>query len=150
MLQEKIKDQLKEAMFSKDEVRLSVIRSLMTSFINELVAKGKKPTDSLTDDEVMTLISRAVKQRKDSIEQFNKGNRGDLAASEQKELDILSAYLPEQMSEDEVIKIVVNKKAELNIADKSQMGNLMKAVMAELKGKADGSIVKKAVDNSFN
>ncbi len=150
MLQEKIKAQLKEAMLSKDEIRLSVIRGLMTSFTNELVAKGKKPTESLTDDEVMAVISRAVKQRKDSIDQFTKGGRPELAAAEQKELDILSVYLPEQMSENEVVKIVQAKKAELNITDKAQMGNLMKAVMMELKGKADGMIVKKAVDNSFN
>ena len=150
MLQQQIKSELKEAMLSKDETRLSVIRGLISAFTNELVAKGRKPTDELSDDEVLAVISRGVKQRKDSIEQFNKGNRADLAANEQKELDILVKYLPAQMSEEEVRTIVMNKKAELNISDKAQMGNLMKAVMQELKGKADGAIVKKAVDESFN
>jgi uncharacterized protein len=149
MLHQQIKASLKEAMMAKDEVRLTVIRGLLTAFMNELVSKGKKPQDELTDEEALSVISRGVKQRKDSIEQFNKGGRPDLAESEKKELEILETYLPAQMNEDEVQKVVEQRKAELNINDKSQAGLLMKSVMADLKGKADGIMVKKLVDNSF-
>lgn len=141
---------MKQAMLAKETIKLSVLRGLSSSFTNELVSKGRKPQEELSDEDARAVISRAVKQRKDSIEQFTKGGRADLADNEQMELDILSAYLPAQMSEEEVEKIVASKKAELGISDKAQMGNLMKAVMAELKGKADGMVVKKAVDNSFN
>jgi uncharacterized protein len=149
MLHQQIKASLKEAMMAKDEVKLTVIRGLLTAFMNELVSKGKKPQDELTDEEALSVISRGVKQRKDSIEQFNKGGRPDLAESEKKELEILETYLPAQMNEDEVQKVVEQRKAELNINDKSQAGLLMKSVMADLKGKADGIMVKKLVDNSF-
>lgn len=149
MLQKQLKEELKKAMLSKDALRLSVLRGLLSSFTNELVAKGRKPQEELSDDEALAVISRAVKQRKDSIEQFTKGNRPDLASNEQKELDILSTYMPAQLSEEEVKKAVAVKKAELGITDKAQIGNLMKAVMNDLKGKADGALVKKAVDNSF-
>ncbi len=149
MLHQQIKASLKEAMLAKDEVRLSVVRGLLTSFTNELVSKGKKPQDELSDDEALAVISRAVKQRKDSIKQFTDGGRPELAESEQAELTVLQAYLPAQMSEDEVRKIVEAKKAELGITDKTGAGNLMKATMAELKGKTDGNVVKKIVDNLF-
>lgn len=150
MLHQQFKDDLKQAMLAKDTVRLTVLRGLLTSFTNELVAKNKKPSEMLADEEVIAVISRAVKQRKDSIDQFIKGDRPELAGDEQKELDILSAYLPAQMSEDDVYKIVLAKKSELGINDKTQIGNLMKAVMVDLKGKADGAVVKKAVDGSFS
>lgn len=150
MYHQKFKESLKEAMRSKDHVQLSVIRGLLTSFTNELVSKGRKPTEELTDDEALVVISRAVKQRKDSIEQFNKGNRADLAEKEQKEMKILSSYLPAQMNEEEIKAVVLKKKQELNISDKTQAGLLMKSVMTDLKGKADGAIVKRVVDESFN
>ncbi len=150
MIQKQIKSSLKEAMMAKDPVRLTVIRGLITSFTNELITKGKKPQGELNDDEALAVIAKAVKQRKDSIDQFNKGGRADLAESEQKELDILETYLPAQMTETEVKKVVDQKKSELNITDKTQAGLLMKTVMAELKGKTDGNLVKKLVDECLN
>jgi uncharacterized protein len=149
MLHQQFKANLKEAMMAKDELRLRVIRGLLTSFTNELVSKGKKPSDELLDDEVLAVVNRAVKQRKDSIEQFTNGGRPELAEEEKKELDALSAYLPAQMSEDEIKAVVANKKSEMNVSDKTGAGLLMKSVMAELKGKADGARVKKIVDESF-
>jgi hypothetical protein len=141
-----IKSSMKEAMISKDAVRLSVLRGLLSAFTNELVSKGKTPQDQLGDEDVMTVISREAKKRKDSIQQFEAAGRPELAESEKVELAILEAYLPTQMTMDEIIAFVAKKKAELGIADISQAVELIRPVMAELKGKADGKLVKEAID----
>lgn len=148
-LHQDIVAQIKEAMKAKDAVRLGVVRGLAAAFVNELVAKGRKPTEVLPDEEALTVIRRSVKQRKDSIEQFTKGGRKDLADAEAAELNILETYLPAQMSGEEISKVVAAKKAELGVADKKEAGKLMAAVMKELKGKADGAAVKAAVDSSL-
>ncbi|MCR4279624.1 MAG: GatB/YqeY domain-containing protein [Candidatus Zambryskibacteria bacterium] len=160
-LHQDIKSQMVEAMKAKEALRLSVIRGLLSSFTNEAVAKGKKPDEELSDEDVLGVISKAVKQRKDSIEQFEKGGRADLAESEKEELVILQAYLPSQMSEEEV-EAFVKAKIESENPDKdpstpfdntqgkplgaSKKGQFMGSIMKELKGKADGSHVKAAVD----
>lgn len=149
MIQENIKNGIKEAMLAKDTVRLGVLRGLTSAFTNELVSKGKMPQDTLTDEEAMIVITRAAKQRKDSIEQFEKGGRPELAADEKAELEVIESFLPELMSREEVEAFVLAKKAEMNISDKSQMGQFMGAVMQELKGKADGAIVKEVVEKSL-
>lgn len=133
-----------EAMKAKEAVRLSVIRGLITSFTNELVAKGKMPQDELSDEDALAVISRAVKQRKDSIEQFEKGGRADLAEDEKVELAILQAYLPTQMTKEEV-ESYVKEKAAAGF-DKEKAGQFTGMIMKELKGKADGAMVKAAVD----
>lgn len=143
-----IKAQMIKAMKAKDTVRLSVIRGLLASFTNEAVAKSRKPDEMLPDDEVLTVISRAVKQRKDSIEQFEKGGRADLADSEKIELAILQAYLPQQMSREEVQAYVKEKAAKEN-PTKEKAGQFMGSIMKELKGKADGALVKEAIDSLF-
>ena len=145
-LQQQIKDGIKDAMKNKDEVRLSVLRLLTANFTNELVSKGKKPTDELSDEEVLNVITRASKQRKDSIEQFEKGGRPELAESEKAELAVIETFLPTLMSEEEIKNIVTAKKNEMNITDKNQLGMFIGAVMKDLKGKADGALVKKVVD----
>ena len=145
-LQQQIKDQIKEAMKAHDAIKLSVIRGLVTNFTNELITLKRKPDGELTDDEVLNIIRRAVKQRKDSIEQFRNGGRDDLAHDEEGELKILETYLPAMMSKDEVMKIALAKKDELGVADKSGAGKFMGVLMKELKGKADGDVVKSVVD----
>ena len=144
---ETIKAQIKEAILAKDALRLNVVRGIAAAFTNELVAKGRKPQGEVTDDEALAVIRRLVKQRKDSIEQFKAGGREDLAASETAELKILEIYLPAAISEADVRKIAEKKKAELGITDKNKAGLLMKTVMQELKGNADGAAVKKIVDD---
>jgi len=144
--QENIKEQMKDAMRAKDTVKLTVLRSLLAAFTNELVATKRTPQDSLSEEEVMTVITRASKQRKDSIEQFEKGGRDDLAADEKAELEIISQFLPELMSEEEVTVVVQKIVDEMGIKDKSGIGQLMGRVMGELKGKADGGVVKSVVD----
>jgi hypothetical protein len=149
MLHQQIKDDMKEAMRAKDAVRLTTLRSLLTAFTNELVAKKQKPDDKVTDEMALSVLARAAKQRKDSIEQFEKGGRNDLAENEKKELATIESYLPEMMNEDEIRKSAEAKKATLGITDPSQKGLLMGALMKDLKGKADGGIVKNIVDSLF-
>lgn len=147
-LHQQIKEEIKEAMKAKDAVRLGVVRGLVTGFMNELVATKRTPQEELKDDEVLSVISRAVKQRKDSIEQFTKGGRPELAESEKAELAVLEAYLPAQMSRDDVMAIAKAKISELGIAPEAlsgKMGMLMGNLMKELKGKADGDTVKSVV-----
>lgn len=149
-LHEEIKGQIKEAMMAKDAVRLTTLRGLVSAFTNELVATQRKPQDFLTDEEVLAVIRRNVKQRKDSIQQFTDGGRADLAESEQAELSILEKFLPQMMSKDDIKAVVEAKKTELGVTDKSKQGLLMKAVMTELKGKADGMDVKSVVESLFS
>ncbi len=145
-IQENIKDGIKGAMKAKDEVRLLVLRGLTAAFVNELVNLKRMPQDALTDEEAMVVINRAAKQRKDSIEQFEKGGRQDLAGNEKAELEIIAEFLPTLMSEEEVKKFVLAKKEEMGVTGKEQLGKFMGAVMSGLKGKADGSVVKKIVE----
>ena len=145
-LHNQIKEQIKEAMKAKDAVRLGVLRGLVTAFTNELVATKRTPQEELTDEQALAVISRAVKQRKDSIDQFTKGGRADLAENEKAELTILETYLPAQMARDEVMKIAKTKMSELGITDASKKGMFMGALMKELRGKADGDTVKSVVD----
>lgn len=149
-LHEQIKGQIKDAMMAKDAVRLTTLRGLVSAFTNELVATQRKPQDFLTDEEVLAVIRRNVKQRKDSIQQFTDGGRADLAEGEQAELTILEKFLPQMMSKDDIKTVVEAKKAELGVTDKTKQGLLMKAVMTELKGKADGMDVKNVVESMFS
>ena len=145
-LQETIKSQIKDAMIAKDTVRLTVLRGLTAAFMNEAITKK---VDALKDEETIAVIKRTVKQRKDSIEQFTKGGRPELAADEQAELAILEKYLPTMMSKEEIKKIALAKKAELNVTDKAGAGKLMGAIIKETKGMADGADVKAVVDELF-
>ncbi|MDE2399851.1 MAG: GatB/YqeY domain-containing protein [Patescibacteria group bacterium] len=147
MLHEQIKNGIKEAMMAKDTIKLETYRAMSAAFTNELVAKGKKPNELLTDDEAIGVIARLGKQRKDSIEQYTKGGRSDLVKEEQDQLNVLETFLPKLMGKDEILKIAEAKKAELNITDAAKKGMLMSAVMKDLKGKADGALVKEVVDS---
>ncbi|HJN62819.1 MAG TPA: GatB/YqeY domain-containing protein [Candidatus Paceibacterota bacterium] len=149
MIHTDLKKEMQEALKAKEEVRLSVIRGLLSAFTNELVTKKRKPDGELSDEEAMEVISRGAKQRKDSIEQFRKGGREDLAQKEEEELKILENYLPEMMSCKEIEKIAQAKKEEMGVDDKAKMGMLMGAIMKELKGKANGEDVKTVVEGLF-
>ncbi len=107
------------------------------------------PQDMLEDEDVMTVIAKEAKKRKDSIQQFEAAGRPELAADEKAELAIIEAYLPAQMSEDEIKAFVAAKKAELGVSTAADTVTLIRAVMPELKGKADGALVKKAVDEAL-
>ncbi len=148
-IQNKIKAEIKAAMMAKDTLKLTVVRGLSSAFTNELVNKGKMPTDILSDEDALTVIRRNVKQRKDAMEQFIQGGREDLAENEKAELVILEAYLPEMMKEEDVKDFILKKKDELGITDKKDIGKFMSEIMKELKGKADGAMIKQIVDSLF-
>lgn len=146
-IHETIKKSIPDAMRARDEVRLRTLRSLVTAMTNEVVNKKRKPDEFLTDEEAVAVIKRAVNQRKDSIEQFEKASRNDLAEPEKAELVILESYLPAMMSRDEILPIAKVKMAELNVSSKADAGKFTGALMKELKGKADGGDVKAVVDS---
>jgi len=150
MIHNQIREQIKDAMRAHDEIRLLTLRGLLSAFTNELVTLKRKPSEELADDEALAVIKRAVKQRKDSIEQFRTGGRNDLAESEEKELAILEPMLPKAASRDEIKKVAEVKKVELGITDKSKMGQLMGVIMKEFKGNADGNDVKAVVEELLN
>ena len=149
LLHKQIKSEIKEAMKAKETVKLEVLRGIIAAFTNELVSKKRKPDEILEDDGGLQVIGRLAKQRKDSIEQFKKGNREDLVQIEEAELKILETYLPEMMSKVEIEKIAKAKKEELGIDDEAKKGMLMGAIMKDLKGKADGGDVKQVIDHLF-
>ena len=138
---------MKEAMKAKDTVKLGVVRGLSSAFTNELVKLGKMPQDELSDEDALNVIRRAVKQRKDSIEQFVAGGRPELAEDEKAELAVLETYLPAMMSKEDVTTIAKAKMAEMGAIDKSKAGMFMGTLMKDLKGKADGDVVKEVVDS---
>ncbi len=144
-LHEQIKSELKKTMLEKNQVKLGVIRGLITALTNEAMVKGHKPDQFLTDEETLAVIRRLAKQRKDSIVQFKDGGRDDLATSEQAELVYIESYLPKMMERSEVelaVKKIINKTG----ATKSDVGKIIGTVMKELKGQADGTEVKAIVE----
>lgn len=140
---------LKEAMKAKDDVRLRTVRGIMTACTNELVATARTPQDELKDEEVIAVIKRLAKQRKESITQYEAANRPELAIPEKEELAVLEAYLPALMTKEAILPIAQAVKAELGIDDKAKMGQLVGAVMKKLQGQADGGDVKEIVESLF-
>ena len=136
-------------MLARDLVLLETLRSMLAGFTNELVAKSRKPNEVLADTEAIAVITRLARQRKDSIEQYKKGNRQDLVKEEEAQLAILETYLPKLMERNEIEKIARSKKEELGITDGTKKGMLMQTLMKDLKGKADGAVVKEVVDSLF-
>jgi uncharacterized protein YqeY len=143
-LRERINQDLKDAMKSGDKTRLTVVRS-----IRALILEFEKSGNSkeLTAEEELKMLSTAAKKRKDSIDQFKNAGRNDLVENEEAELKILMTYLPKQLNENE-IRIIVSKLAsEIGAKTKDEFPKLMPLVMKELKGKADGKLVKSIVEN---
>lgn len=145
-LHENIKEQIKEAMRAQELLRLEVLRGLQALFLNELIAKGSS-APLLKDDDVLAIIKRSVKQRKDSIEQFEKGGRKDLVKKEKAELVILEAFLPETMSQADIKKLVEKKLKTAGPLDPKKVGQFVGMMIKELKGKAEGSDIKAVVDS---
>ncbi|GAB5410497.1 MAG: GatB/YqeY domain-containing protein [Balneolaceae bacterium] len=144
-----IKDQvfsdLKVAMKAKDQDRLRVLRSLKAKMMEKEIAERKGGEANLSDEQALQVLSKAAKQRKESITQFTDGGREDLVANEVLELEIIETYLPEMMSEEEVRKVVQSKISALGATGPQDMGKVMGPIMGQLKGKADGSLVSRLV-----
>ena len=143
MLREKITKDLVEAMKAKEEVRVGALRMLKAALMKfEVSGEGKREA---TDEDVLTLVGKEIKSRKDSIEAFRKGGREDMAATEEAEMNYLMVYMPAQLSEDEVRGLVKEAIAETGASLKADLGKVMKALMPKVKGKADGQLVSRIV-----
>ena len=142
-LNERLMADLKEAMRARDEVRVSAIRMTRAAITNASIEKGRP----LTDDEVMGVLSRQIKQRRESIEQFTRGNRLDLVAREQKELDVLLSYMPQQMSRDEIAEAARACIREVGAKGPGDFGKVMSKLASQLKGRADGRVVSEVLHN---
>ncbi|MCK4426978.1 MAG: GatB/YqeY domain-containing protein [candidate division Zixibacteria bacterium] len=136
-IKDKITQDMKKALAAKDKVKLSVIRLLKSEIRYKEIEKGSE----LSDDEIISVLSSSVKRHKDSIEQFEKGGRDDLAAQEKAELEIIWEYMPKQLEEDELSKIVDEAIKETDVLSPSGLGKVMKIVMPKVKGRADGKRV---------
>ncbi len=149
MLKQKLQEDLKKSMLAKDEIKTSTLRMLLSAINYFEIQKGGAGYEA-ADEDVMEVLNREVKKHKESIEMYNKGQRPELAAKENKELEILLEYLPEQMGEEEIKKLVkdaIEKTAAKSITD---MGKVMGVLMPQVKGKADGSLVSKFVKEELN
>jgi len=138
---DKLSADLKEAMKARDETRMLVLRGILTELKNERVKKMK----DLSEGEVLNVLQRCAKQRKDAIEQYESGGRGDLAEREAEELKIVESYLPEQMSDEDTEALVLKTIEEIGAIDKRNTGKVMKAIMEEYRGRIDGGKVRDVV-----
>ncbi len=146
MLKEKIQQDVKDALKSGDSKKRMVLGMVLSSIKNKEIEKR----DELSDDDVVAVISSEIKKRKDAMEQFEKGGRPELAEGEKKEAEMLMAYMPEQMSEDQVRAEIKKAVAETGIKEIKEMGKLIGAVMAKVKGKADGQVVSRLVKEELS
>ncbi|CDE39470.1 MAG: GatB/YqeY domain-containing protein [Bacilli bacterium] len=140
-LSERINNDLKEAMKSKDSFRLSVIRMVKGAM---QLAKPN-PREELTDDDVITVISKQIKMRNDSIKEFEAAGRSDLVEQNKREIEILNTYMPKQLSEEELTEIIDKVFEEVKPTSQKDMGLIMKNISPLVKGKADMSLVNKLV-----
>ena len=142
-LEERLNSDLQDAIRNKEETRKLAIRGVKTAITRPKCPGSRR--GELNDEEVLAIIGKQIKQRRDSIEEFKKGNRPDLVAQEQAEIDVLMVYLPQQLSEDEIrehAKVVI---AELGVTDMKGLGPVMKRMNADLKGVADGGTINRVV-----
>lgn len=149
-IKERILTDMKTAMKAKDPFRLQVLRSLKAKLMEKEISERKGGEAEISDEQVIEVLMKAAKQRKESIEQYESGGRNDLAIAEKKELSIIEEYLPEMMSEDEVRDIVKQKISQLGASGPADMGKVMGALMGQLKGKADGGMISAIVKEELN
>ena len=140
-LKEKLAEDLKQAMKDKDQLRKNVITMVRADIKQAEVDKRIE----LNDSDIIDVISKQAKQRRDALEEFSKGGRNDLMEETQQEIDVLLTYLPEQLSEEEIVKIVGETISEIGANSIKDMGKVMAAVLPKVKGKADGKLVNEAV-----
>ncbi len=148
MNKQQLQEELKQSMLAKDALKTSVLRMLISAIGYSEIQKGGAGYMA-TDEDVMSVIQKEVKQRKDSIEQFTNAQRLDLADKETKELEILKTYLPEQMGENQIREIVNETIRQIGATTVADMGKVMGALMPKVKGKADGTIVSKLVQEAL-
>jgi uncharacterized protein len=148
-LQKRIDEDLKDAMRAKNAARLSVLRLLKAALKNATIEKVGAEGE-LNDADAVAVIRKQVKQRQDSIESFEKGGRADLAEKEKAEIAVLSNYLPQGMSAEELQKIVSETIAEVGATSRGQMGAVMKALQSKIAGRADGKTLSTEVTRQLS
>jgi uncharacterized protein YqeY len=136
-LLQKIEEDFKVALKHSDKLRISVLRLIKAAIKNKQIEKQA----DLTDDDVLSILSTLLKQRRESIEQFSKGGRWDLVEKEKQELEIVQSYMPEQLSIEELDSLIKQAISESGVKDSKEIGKVMKILMPKIKGKADGKIV---------
>ena len=141
-LQERLSQEIKSAMLAKDAERLGALRMLKSAIGYVLI---EKKTETLADADFVSLVQKEVKKRRDSIEQFEKGGRPELAAKEKQEITVLEAFLPQALSPEELEKLVRDAIAETGATSKKDMGPVIKAVQAKAAGRADGKTISQLV-----
>jgi uncharacterized protein YqeY len=146
VLKERLAKDLLDALRSRDETRKTTLRLALAAMKNAEIDKGGE----LDDKEAAVVISRQVKQRRESIAQFAQGGREDLVAQESEELEILLEYLPSQLSEEEIAARVHEVIEEVGATSLAQIGQVMRALMPQLKGKADGQVVNRIVKETLS
>jgi uncharacterized protein YqeY len=137
---------MKQAMKNKEKDKLSVIRMIKASVQNESIKLGH----DLSEEEELTVLSRELKQRKDSLHEFEKAGREDLVEKLRTELTFVELYMPKQLSEEELSEIVTETISEVGASSKAEMGKVMSAIMPKVKGRADGSLVNKLVQQHLS
>lgn len=147
-LSEKIQTDLTQAIKDRNEIARETLRMLRSAITNKAIEKKKKD-EGLNEEEIVAVIANQIKSRRDSVEQFKAGNRPELAEKEEKEIAVLEKYMPEMMGEDELRGIVKKAIADLGAMNKADFGKVMGKVMASVKGKADGALVKKVVEGEL-
>lgn len=143
-LKEQIQGDMKAALLSGNRFEGDILRNLKAVILNEEVSKGLRET-GLSDDQIEALIAKEVKKRQESVDLYQKNDREDLAKAEQNEIDVLKKYLPEQLSEEEIIKIVDEVISETGADNMKMMGQVVGQVKSKTGTKADGSIIAKIV-----
>src|SRR3990167_9336851 len=149
MLTQQIRSEMTTAMKARDSLRVDTLRGALAAFTNELVAKGKKPTEELADADAVLVLKRLAKQRKEAADVYAKGGRTELAEKELSELKILESYLPQMVNREEIEKVARAKKEALGVTDASGAGKLTGVVMKEFAGTADGGVVKEVIASLF-
>lgn len=149
MTKQELQNELKAAMLARDEVKKSTLRMLISAIGYYEIQKGGAGYEA-TDEDVLTVIQKEAKQRKDAITQFNDGGRPELAEKEKKELKILQSYLPTQMGEDEIRVLVKEAITQTGATSAQEIGKVMGSLMPKVKGKADGGMVNKIVKEELN
>ena len=144
-LQQQISDDLKASMKARDKARTGALRMLLASLKNAAVAEGKGPQGELSDEAVVALVQTEVKRRREAAAAFRDGGRDESAAAEEAEAEVYAAYLPAQLDDDELARIVDQTVDEVGASGPQDMGPVMKAVMPKVQGRADGSRVSAAV-----
>jgi uncharacterized protein len=149
-LKERILDDLKAAMKAKETDKTMVLRSVKAKILEKEISERKGGESSLNDEQIIEVLLKAAKQRKESIEQFQEGGREELAEKEANELKIIERYLPAMMREEEIREAAQKEIERLKISSMDEMGKVMGALMGKLEGKAEGSVISKVVKEELS